>query len=279
MSFKPLSFLGALIVAAGLGSAGPMHAQSGLGAAWTLPHGQAVQDAGMRTYRFVVDYHSANGRGEVLQRHRLVGEYSRGLPGSEVVWMNVTHAIAAGDGTPIGAGEKVDFMEGLRYPNRLEATMAPDFFKGFPPMAVMERNLVWDTGMIEMFGQNHFDQLKLNQPFHPALNGDVNMPGVGRFTNRDIVLQWIGRSQRNGQACAVIQYQAFFNPLDITAGGMSMKGRSDYWGEIWVSLATRQIEYATLFENVVAEMQLPGQVAPQLVNVFRIGTFAPVGHD
>jgi len=29
---------------------------------------------------------------------------------------------------------------------------------------------------------------------------------------------------------------------------MNLKGRSDYWGEIWVSLTTKQIEYGTLMK-------------------------------
>jgi hypothetical protein len=54
---------------------------------------------------------------------------------------------------------------------------------------------------------------------------------------------------------------------------MDMKGRSDYWGLIWVSLATRQIEYATLSETVTAELKLPGQDTIQNVNVLRTGDF------
>jgi len=64
--------------------------------------------------------------------------------------------------------------------------------------------------------------------------------------------------------------------VEIAVGGMTLKGRSDYWGEIWVSLATRQIEYGTLNEMVVGEMKLAGQDAPQIINVFRNGTFAPI---
>jgi hypothetical protein len=74
----------------------------------------------------------------------------------------------------------------------------------------------------------------------------------------------------------VIRYQAFFNPLDLVIGGFTMKGRSDYWGEIWVSLATKQIEYGTLYESVVADMKLPGQDRPQLINVFRSGVLEPI---
>jgi hypothetical protein len=243
---------------------------------WALPHRLEVKDAGPRTYKFVVDYNSANSKGEIFQRQRLTGEYTRGLPGGEVVWKNVTQATAQGATAPFGTAEKREFMEGFGYHNDLGSTMAPDFFKTFPPTAVIERNLVWDTGMIEMFGQNYFDNLKLNEPYHILSNQDANMPGVGTFHNRDVVLQWVGRSSRNAHDCAVIQYQAFFNPLEISVGGMNMKGRSDYWGEIWVSLATKQIEYGTLYESVVGEMQLPGQNAPQLVNIFRIGALEPV---
>lgn len=246
------------------------------GTSWTLPKDLAVKDAGPRTYEFVVVYHTADSRGEILQRQRLAGEYSRGLPGGEVMWKNVTLSTIQGSGEVFGAGAREEFMEGFRYRNDLAATMAPDFFKGFPPAAVMERNLVWDTGMIEWFGQGFFDRLKLNEPLHVVSNDTVKMPGVGTFHNRDIVLRWIGRSRRNGQECVLVQYHAFFNPLEIAAGGVELKGQSNYWGEIWVSLATKQVEYATLYETVVADLKLAGQAAPQLVNVVRIGTLEPV---
>ena len=251
-------------------------AQQASGATWALPHGLEVRDVGPRTYKFVVDYNSANSKGEIVQRQRMTGEYTRGLPGGEVLWKNITQATAPGETAPFGPAEKHEFMQGFRYHNDLGSTMSPDFFKSFPPTAIMDRNLVWDTGMIEVFGQNYFDRLKLNEPYHILSNQDVNMPGVGTFRNRDVVLQWVGRSSRNGQDCAIIQYQAFFNPIEISLSGMNMKGRSDYWGEIWVSLATKQIEYGTLYESVVADLLLPSQAAPQLVNIFRIGTLAPV---
>jgi len=243
---------------------------------WNLPQGMAVKDAGPRTYRFTVDYNMGNSRGEIGQRQRFTGEYTRGLAGGEVMWKNVTQATADGLTAPFGPAQKRDFMEGFRYRNDVAATLQPDFFKTFPTTAVMERNLVWDTGMIEMFGQNYFDHLKLNEPYHPVSNQDVSMPDVGTFHNRDVVLEWVGRSQRNGQDCALIEYQSFLNPVEIANGGMTLKGRSDYWGEIWVSLATKQIEYATLNESVVGEMKLAGQETPRIINVFRMGAFEPL---
>jgi hypothetical protein len=115
--------------------------------------------------------------------------------------------------------QKRGFMDGFRYRNDLTHTFTPDFFKMFPPTAVKERNLVWDTGMIEKFGQDYFDELTLNKPYHPISNRRVTMPGVGTFRNRDVVLEWIGNSRRSGQNCALIQYQAFFNPMDLDVGG------------------------------------------------------------
>ena len=56
---------------------------------------------------------------------------------------------------------------------------------------------------------------------------------------------------------------------------MTLQGRSHYWGEIWVSLSTKQIEYATLYEDVLGEMKLAGQATPQVIDVFRSGVFEP----
>jgi hypothetical protein len=217
--------------------------------------------------------------GRVVQRQRVLGEYTRGLPGGEAVWKNVTVAESNGPGELSEPGQKRAFMEGLRYhagSASLSETMKPEFFKAFPPTAIFERNLVWDTGMIEMFGQDQFEHLKLNEPYRAFSAQNVDMPGVGTFQNRDVQLTWVGRSQRNGQECALIDYRAYFNPLDIANGGMTLKGRSHYWGEIWVSLATKQIEYATLQEDVLGEMKLAGQDAAQIINVFRSGLLEPV---
>jgi hypothetical protein len=243
---------------------------------WDLPRGTAVKDAGPSTYRFTVDYDTANRTGEVVHRQRVTGDYTRGLANGEVEWKNVGEAQADGATAPFPAAQKQDFIEGFRYPVGSPDTLKPDFFKSFPPAAVLERNLIWDTSMFEAFGQNYFDQLKLNVPLHISTDQDVNMPSVGTFHSRDTVLEWVGRSERNGQDCALIDYRAFFNPLQIANGGVTIQGRSDFWGEIWVSLATKQIEYATIYEEVSGEMKLPGQETPQLLSVFRIGTLEPL---
>jgi hypothetical protein len=263
-----------------VGAAGVVWLLSGCRASesWTLPRDRAVKSSGPRTYRVTVDHTVSDTKGQIVQRQRVSGDYTRGLPGGDAVWNNVTVAESIGPAEISGPGRKRDFMEGFRHragSAGLGETMKPAFFKGFPPTAVFERNLVWDTGMIEMFGQDQFAHLRLNAPYRVISAQDVKMPGMGVFHNRDVALTWVGRSRRNGQECAVIEYRAYFNPLRIANGGMTLTGRSHYWGEIWVSLATRQIEYATLQEDVLGEMKLAGQET-RIINVFRSGVFEPV---
>ena len=246
---------------------------------WSLPQRTAVKDAGPRAYRFTMDYTAADTRGQVTHRQHVEATYTRGLPSGDVVWNDVTVAEADGATAPLPAPQKRAFMEGFRYrksPTVLGDTMKPDFFKDAPPTAIIERNLVWDEEAIEWFGQAHFEHLKLNEPYRLLSSQTVDMPGIGTFQNRDVQLVWSGRSRRNGEDCALIDYRAFFNPLDIANGGMTLKGRSHYWGQIWVSLATKQVEYATLYEEVLAEMTLPGQDKPQLIDVFRSGVLEPM---
>lgn len=243
---------------------------------WTLPRTAAVKDDGPRTYRFAVEYSTSNTTGQVIRRQLISGNYTRGLPGGDSVWTDVSQIDSDGPGEPSGLPQKREFMEGFRYHDG-SASLAPDFFKGFPSTAVFERNLVWDTEMLEFYGQRQLRHLILNQPYHVVFDQTMDMPGVGTFQNRDVQLMWMGRSERSGRDCALIGYSAYFNPLQIANDAMRLKGRSHYWGQIWVALATRQIEYATLYEDVLGEMSLTGQDKPQVVSVFRSGIFEPIG--
>lgn len=250
------------------------------GTTWSLPSATGVRDTGPRTYRFTVDYTSMNTVGDVIHRQRIAGDYTRGLPHGDATWKHVTLATVTGATGDLPEGAPRAFMDGLTYrvtgPNPAN-TLAPDFFRNFPPDAVLERNLVWDTVMIEGFGQTQFPHLVLNEPYHVSRAQHVDMPGVGTFQNRDVELTWVGRSRRNGRDCAVIDYTALMNPFEITNGGIQMRARSHYWGQIWVSLADRQVEYATLYEVVAGEMTLPGAATVQPINVLRRGVFEPVG--
>jgi hypothetical protein len=216
-------------------------------------------------------------KGHLNGRQRYSASYTRGLPGDTVRWSDVTVANAQGWSDDFGPAQKQDFMDGFTYPRTGAAGMTkPGFFRDFPPMAMQQRNLVWDTDMMEGFAEK-LDDLKLNVPYHVPGAAEVDLAGAGTFRNRDLQLTLTGTSRRNGQDCAVIDYRAFFNTIDSKAPGFALIGRSDYWGQIWVSPATKQIEYATLYEEVQGELTLQGQEKPMIISVVRIGVFEPVG--
>jgi hypothetical protein len=242
------------------------------------PLGAAVKDAGPRTYRFAIDYTAADIRGQVTHRQHVEATCTRGLPGGDVVWNDVSVAEAAGASAALGEPQVRAFMEGFRYretPTTMTEMLQPDFFKKAPPTAIVERNLVWDAEALLMFARTPLEDLEPNRPYRLMSSKTVDMPGIGSFHNRDVLLTFTGRSRRNGVDCAVIDYRAYFNPLSVATGGMTLTGRSHYWGQIWVSLETRQVEHATLYEDVLGEMKLPGQDA-QLIDVFRSGTLEPL---
>ncbi|HKE20502.1 MAG TPA: hypothetical protein VKB80_36765 [Kofleriaceae bacterium] len=243
---------------------------------WNPRQESAEEEAGPRAYRFAMDYTAADVRGHVTHRQHVEATCTRGRPGGDVVWNDVSVAEADGASAPLGEPRARAFMEGFRYrrsPTTMDEMFAPGFFENAPPTAIIERNLVWDVEALDMFAQA-LDHLEPNEPYRLLSSQTVRMPGIGTFHNRDVQLILTGRSQRNGQDCAVIDYRAYFNPLSIANGGMTLVGRSHYWGQIWVALATGQIEYATLFEDVLGEMQLPGQDR-QVVDVFRNGVLEP----
>jgi len=54
---------------------------------------------------------------------------------------------------------------------------------------------------------------------------------------------------------------------------MKFKGRSLYWGELWISLEDKQVEYATMVEDVIFELNLTGNPQKQLLDLQRDVTF------
>lgn len=228
-----------------------------------------------QTYRFTCDYYNLDLKGNLTGRQRVSGRYTRGLPEGKMRWNEVTVAIGKPDfSDSFATPQKREYMEGFTYslPDA-NLMLKPEFFRGFPPLAMQERTLVWDTHMLEEFAAV-LPKLALNAPYHFE-SGDVPLAGEGSFTNHDIQLTLSGRSQRNSRDCALIDYRAFFNKVNVTSPAVTLTGRSHYWGQIWVLPSTLAIEYATLYEDVLGELKLPNQAAPMTINVFRIGVFEP----
>lgn len=251
------------------------YAQTGNDVLAQLPSNLELREDGPQKYSFVCDYFYLDPQGNLTGKDRISAVYTRALPDGKMRWNDVRIAQAKEFEAPFPAGELQQYMEGFTY--RISSgpeILRNEFFPGFPAGEMRTKNLIWDTFMFEMFGWDYLDKLQLNQVYSPQSGPeDVPLAGAGTFQNHRIELTWIGISEMNGERCALIRYQAFFNKLAITTEQMSMKGRSHYWGEIWVSLQDKQIEQATLDEDVLMELTLSGQAEKMIVNVFRKAAF------
>jgi hypothetical protein len=121
----------------------------------------------------------------------------------------------------------------------------------------------------ESFAWLHFDSLQLNIPYHARIyDRNVSLAGSGYFKNNDVKLTWTGISKMNGRNCVLIGFEAMDNLLSIETDSMKARGRSHYWGNIWVSLEDKQLAGAWMNEDVMLEISFQG-ANKQLMNTTR----------
>lgn len=234
----------------------------------TLPQNLELKDE-LQKYIVTTDHFNSDIFGNFFNKMRVKGEYTRGFENGKAKWNNVSIAMAMSRDAEFPAGNPVGYMENFTY-NISEDMLKPEAFATFGENSAFTKNLIWDMMAIEGFAWSSFEKLKLNEPMSDErFNGKLDLAGQGSFENKDVQITWTGISQRNGETCAVIEYRTFNNPLEYSGEGMAMKGRSHYWGTIWVSLEDKQIEHAVLYEDVVMEMNLPGQTNKQIMNSTR----------
>lgn len=236
----------------------------------TLPQSLKLNDE-LQTYKVTTTHYNGDIFGHFLMKQQVCGEYTRGLEDGKVKWNNVTFAQSMSpdraaefpEGTPIKYMEDFSYLPG-------EDMIQAEKFTNFGEYSDYTKNLVWDMLAIEGFAWSSFDKLQLNVPYSADhFNGKIDLAGEGYFENKDIQLTWTGISNRNDETCAVIEYRTMNNPLEVQSDAVEMKGRSHYWGTIWVSLEDKQIEHAVLFEDVVMELLFPGATQKQLMNATR----------
>ena len=243
--------------------------------AGTLPQSLELKDE-LQKYVVTTDHFNTDIFGNFFNKIRIKGDYTRGLPNKQVKWNNVSVAMSMSRNDEFSAGSPVAYMENFSY-KVSEDMLKPEKFSTFTENSAYTKNLVWDMMGIEGLAWVNFNDLELNKPFKATFfNGKMDLAGMGSFENKDMVITWTGITERNGEYCAVIEFRTMNNPLEYTGDGMSMKGRSHYWGTIWVSVEDKQVEHAVLFEDVVMEIQLPGQTNKQIMDATREISFVKV---
>jgi len=225
-----------------------------------LPSGEPKNDGSPRTYRMTAIYTNRDLYGNFTGKTKVSGDYRRGPENGYVSWNNVYIAHSDKLNGIFAEGKKQDYMENLKYIPSSEL-LNESAFSDFPssPDNILARNLIWDMMSIEMFAWTYSDSLKLNRKYviHD-IAGEFNMAEIGTYDHSSIQLCWTGISIINNKLCGVIEYRAIDNKIELSTLTMKTRGTEQYWGTTWISLDTRQIEYAEMFSGTIQEIEISG---------------------
>jgi len=224
-----------------------------------LPNQLKLDEKTPQKYLMITDYTDYDLFGNFIKKMRITGEYTRGFKDGYVKWNNVKISHSKNLEEPFAEGQLQSVIENFTYVPSAEV-LSESFFKKISVTDIYMKNLIWDMMMFEGFAWYKWDSLKLNNEFCARqINSKVKLAGSGTFENKDIRLTWLGITKTNDKVCAIIKYITMSNPLEIDNQNMTIKGRSHYWGNIYVSLSDKQIEYAELYEDVLVDVKMNGQ--------------------
>ncbi len=222
-------------------------------------------------YRMTAIYTNRDLYGNFTGKMKISGDYISGLPGDSAMWNNVFISSSNKFSEPFPAGVKQDYIENMKYVPSSKM-LDKNSFKNFPAKTdvVFVKNLVWDMMAIEEFAWKYTDSLKLNRYFiiHPK-ETSFEMGGVGKYSHDNIQIRWTGISEVNNKLCAIIEYRAVDNLLEINMDQIKGKGTEQYWGTTWISLKTGTIEFADTYSGTIQEIQVKGFENKFLIKTIR----------
>jgi hypothetical protein len=225
----------------------------------------------LQKYRMTAVYINRDLYGNFTGKTKVTGDYTRGLDNGFVSWTNVYISGSDRFAGTFPEGKNQEYMENMKYipsPKMLEAGT----FKNFPAStdAVFAKNLIWDMMAIEGFAWDYSDSLKLNKTFRiPEIRGEFNMADIGTYTHNNIQLCWTGISSINDELCAVIDYRALDNIIELSLEGFKSKGTEQYWGTTWISLDTKNIVSSVMYSGTIQEIEIEGMADKFLVKTIR----------
>lgn len=225
----------------------------------------------LQKYRMTAIYTNRDLYGKFTGKTMVTGDYTRGLPGDSSMWNNVFISSSNNFSDSFPAGKKQDYMENFRYiPS--DKMMDASAFKNFPKSLenVFARNLIWDMMSVDIFSWKYYDSLKLNITFIiPDLKGEFSMADIGNYSHNKVALCWKGITEFDGTLCAVIDFNAIDNLLELNMDMIKTKGTEQYWGTVLVSLKSKDIEHAEMYSGTIQEIEIKGMKDKFLMKTIR----------
>jgi hypothetical protein len=223
-------------------------------------------------YRMTAIYTNMDLYGKFTGKIKVSGDYTRGLENGNVLWNNVSISNSSNADEPFKEGTKQDYMENFRYVPSAKMVEDKDAFKNFPTSLdnIYSRNLVWDMMSFEIFAWNYYDSLQLNKTYiTPDINGQFEMSDIGTYSHKKIMLTWTGISVVNGELCAIVEFDAIDNKIEMSMDQIKTRGTEQYWGTVMISLNTKNIEHAVMYSGTIQEVEVKGMKDKFLIKTIR----------
>ena len=211
-------------------------------------------------YRMTAIYTNMDFYGNLINKIKVSGDYTRGLENGNVQWNNVFISFSNTPAAPFPEGVHQKYMENMKYIPSSEM-LDGEAFNNFPSglETVFSKNLIWDMMAIEGFAWDYTDSLQPNTVYViPDIMGAFAMADIGTYSHNEIQLCWTGISAISDELCAVIEFRALDNKINMLTEGMTTKGTEQYWGTIWISLKTKLVEYAVMYGGCMQEIEMKG---------------------
>ncbi len=222
-------------------------------------------------YRMTAVYTNMDIFGNFTGKTKVTGDYTRGFENDSVTWENVFVAGSNSKDGPFPTGARQEYMEKMKYVPSGKMVQS-DAFKNFPSSIenIFARNLIWDMLSFEIFAWTYSDSLKLNYPYIiPDIKGQFDLAELGKYSHNKIVLQWKGISEINGEMCAVIDFNAPDNIIELNMDMIKSKGTEQYWGTILVSMRTKNIVNGVMYSGTIQDLEIKGMKDKLLVKTIR----------
>jgi hypothetical protein len=95
------------------------------------------------------------------------------------------------------------------------------------------------------------------------------MAEIGKYEHNKIILCWKGVTVVKGELCAVIEFNAIDNLIQLSMGQIKTRGTEQYWGTVYLSLKTKLIEEAIMYSGTIQEIEIAGMKDKFLVKTIR----------
>lgn len=229
-------------------------------------------DNSVLKYRMTAVYTSTDIYGKFSGKIKVSGDYSKGLENGNAIWNNVSISNSNKEDEPFSEGVKQEYMENFRYVPSSKMVTESGTFASFPKSVevVYAKNLVWDMFSFEIFSYDYYDSLKLNIPYVvPDIKGQFVIADLGNYSHKKVLLCWTGVTTMNNQLCSVIEFTALDNRIMMDMQQIKTRGTEQYWGTILVSMKTKNIEHAVMYNGIVQEIEVSGMKDKFLMRTIR----------